>query len=136
MKINFLKNNLAGLLLILFAAVFVAGSFVPYAHAAAKPSIKDISKKTSTSLTVTVKYKTWAKKKVKVTVIVDVDKTKKNFKKFTSNETLNKDGEEDIKIFGLKPDTKYRIKVKMKRRSGGSWTKYSDVKKVTTEKSD
>ena len=119
-------------------AVFVSPIFflllsISAASAHEKPEIDKIKDKTEHEVTLKVLYEKYKDKKVDIKVKVKNKKTDKKYTEKFSNKKLNSEGKKNVKIDDLLSNTKYSLKVKIKRHSGGDYSDWSDWKSAKTK---
>lgn len=97
------------------------------------PTIKEITKRTSTSITLPIKFEKREGDRVNIKVSIQNVKTgEKSTQSFKVR--LNKDdGRKKIVITNLKPSTEYKFKVKIKKRNDSKYSDWSDWRKASTK---
>jgi len=117
---------------IFFGCVSVSHS----AHAAdvCNPTVS-VKETKKTSINLKVSCSELKKTKVKVKILITNKDTNSDSNKTVST-TLGKNGSVKLKINGLDSATNYEFKVKIKKKSGGSYSSYSDSVEADTDSSD
>lgn len=113
---------------------FPSGAFASHSNdGGSDPSIKEITKRTTTSITLPIKFEKREGDRVNIKVSIQNMKSGEKFTQSFKTRLNKDDGRKKIVITNLKSGTEYKFKVKIKKRNDSKYSDWSDSRKASTK---